>query len=83
MSRGVAAKAASLADDGALGLFFLVPSEIVVVCGMGVDVEGVGGILEAGLLSWGLATVLPLSFPLHSPLFAPFAQGHWCHFMFL
>jgi hypothetical protein len=73
MSKGWQLSAASLAEDGALGLFFLVPSEIVVAHGMVVDVEGVGGLLEAGLFSWGLAMFLHLLLLLQSPLFTPFA----------
>jgi hypothetical protein len=73
VSRGTAAKAASLADNGALGLFFLVPSEVVVAHGADLDVEGVGRFLEASLLSWGFMTLLHLLDLLQSPLFAPFA----------
>jgi hypothetical protein len=73
VSRGTAAKATSLADNGALGLFFLVPSEVVVACGVGFNVEGVGRFLEAGLLAWGFVMLLHLLDLLQSPLFAPFA----------
>jgi hypothetical protein len=67
---------ASLVEDGALGLFFLAPSKVVVVQGMDVDVEGLGGSVGPGLFSLGLVTVLPLPFPPTSPLCTPFATGH-------
>jgi hypothetical protein len=73
VSRGTAAKATSLADDRALGLFFFNPKEEVVARGAGVDVEGGGGLSEAGLFGWGFAPLLHLLNPLQSPLFAPFA----------
>jgi hypothetical protein len=74
---------ASCAEDGALGLFFLASSELVVMQGMGMDVEGLGGSVGPGSFSWGLVVALPLPFPPTSPLLAPFAKGHWCLFMFL
>jgi hypothetical protein len=82
MSIGWLTRAASQAEDGALGIFFMA-SWVAVAFGAGLVVGGVEEVDRPGLFGCRWIAVLPLSAFVPSPLVAPLARGHQCHFTVL
>jgi hypothetical protein len=66
-------RAASCAEDGALGLFFLALLEALVGAWGAGDEGGLGGTVGTGVFGMGVTAVLPLSSLTVSPLLTPFA----------